>query len=411
MIPAWCVAYYSPSLLPPSPLLPPSFASLPPLPPLPQIDYIFIGTTIQETKTSNIAREAALGAGIPLTVPAHTVTQACISSNQAITSACEKILSGQAHIALVGGVDTLSDPPIKFSKPIRERLLQAQKVMKKGTMATLGLLKGLHLKDFAPESPSIANYTTGEVMGHSSDRLSERFGITRYDQDEFTVRSHHLAAKAHEDGSYLDEIIPIDGSSRAENGIKSETNIEKVSKLKPVFRPNGTHTAANSSYLTDGATAALIMSEEKALEYGYKPLAYIRDWIYIGADPYEEMLLGPTYATKLLLDKNSLSLNDIDVYEIHEAFAGQVLSNLIAMNSEKFAEKNFENKKKVGKIPIEKINTRGGSLAIGHPFGATGVRIMTTAARRLQYENKKYGLLTACADGGLAHAALIERYE
>jgi acetyl-CoA acyltransferase len=351
-----------------------------------------------------------MGAGIPISIPANTVTQACISSNQAVTSGAEKILSGQADIVLVGGVDTLSDPPIRFSKPIRERLLQAQKVMKKGTFAALGLLKGLKLKDLGPEAPAIANFTTGEVMGHSSDRLAERFGVSRHDQDEFTVRSHSSAAKAHADGWYKDEIVPINGSIE-ENGIKADSNMEKVSKLKPVFRPNGTHTAANSSFLTDGASAALIMSEEKALELGYKPLAYIRDWTYVGADPFDEMLLGPTYATKKLLSKNQLTVNDIDVYEIHEAFAGQVLSNLVAMESEEFAKKNFTDGKPVGKIPMDKINTRGGSLAIGHPFGATGVRILTTAARRLQFENKKFGLLTACADGGLAHAALIERYE
>lgn len=351
-----------------------------------------------------------MGAGIPINIPANTVTQACISANQAVTSGAEKILSGQADIVLVGGVDTLSDPPIRFSKPVRERLLQAQKVMKKGTLATLGLLKGLKFKDLAPEAPAIANYTTGEVMGHSSDRLAEKFGVSRNDQDEYTVRSHLLAAKAHADGLYKDEIIPFNGSI-VENGIKGDTSFEKVSKLKPAFRPNGTHTAANSSFLTDGASCALIMSEEKALELGYKPLAYIRDWTYVGANPFEEMLLGPTYATKKLLQRTGLTLNDIDVYEIHEAFAGQVLSNLVALESNEFAKNHFDDGKAVGKIPMDKINTRGGSLSIGHPFGATGVRILTTTARRLQFENKKYGLLTACADGGLAHAAIIERYE
>jgi acetyl-CoA acyltransferase len=364
-----------------------------------------------ETRTSNIAREAALGAGIPLTVPANTVTQACISANQAITSGAEKILSGQADIVLVGGVDSLSDPPVRFSKPIRARLLQAQKVMKKGTLATLGLLKGLKFKDLAPEAPAIANFTTGEVMGHSSDRLSARFGVSRKDQDEFTVRSHTLAAKATKDGLYLDEIVPVNNSS-VENGIKGDTSMEKVSKLSPAFiRPNGTHTAANSSFLTDGASAALIMSEEKALELGYTPKAYIRSWTYVGADPFEEMLLGPTYATKKLLQKNNLTVNDIDVWEIHEAFAGQVLSNLTALASDTFAKENFADGKSVGQIDMEKINTQGGSLSIGHPFGATGVRLLTTASNRLQREGKRYAVLTACADGGLAHAALLERYE
>jgi acetyl-CoA acyltransferase len=259
-----------------------------------------------------------MGAGIPINVPSHTVTQACISANQAITSGAEKILSGQAEIILAGGVETFSDVPIRYSKPIRERLLQAQKTMKKGTMATLGLLKGLSLKDLAPEAPAIANYTTGEVMGHSSDRLAAKFGVSRKDQDEFTVRSHVNAAKAHAEGLYDDEIIPVDGSS-VENGIKADTTYDKVAKLKPAFiKPHGTHTAANSSFLTDGASACLIMTEEKALELGYKPKAYIRGWTYVASDPFEELLLGPTYATHKILKNLGLQLSDVDVIEIHE---------------------------------------------------------------------------------------------
>jgi acetyl-CoA acyltransferase len=270
-----------------------------------------------ETKTSNIAREAAMGAGIPLNVPSNTVTQACISACQATTSGVEKIISGNADIVVVGGVDTLSDAPIRFSKPIRSRLLQAQKIIKKGILPTLGLLRGLTFKDFLPEAPAIANFTTGEVMGHSSDRLAAKFGVSRKDQDEFTVRSHVNAAKAHAEGLYDDEIIPVDGSS-VENGIKADTTYDKVAKLKPAFMANGTHTAANSSFLTDGATAALIMTEDKALEMGFVPKAYIRAWSYTGADPFEEMLLGPTYATHRVLRDMKLSVADCGVVEFHE---------------------------------------------------------------------------------------------
>jgi len=373
------------------------------------IDYIFWGNVIMEVRTSNIAREAALNAGIPITVPANTVTQACISSNLAVTTGAEKILAGKSDIVLAGGAETFSDVPIRFSKPVRGRLLQAQKLMKKGLPALLPLLKGLKPKDLLPEAPAIANYTTGEVMGHSSDRLAAKFGISRQAQDEFTVMSHTRAAKAHASGLYKDEIIPVNGSVE-ENGIKADSTYEKVSKLPPAFiRPHGTHTAANSSFLTDGASACLIMSEEKALSLGFKPKAYIRDWIYVGSDPFEELLLGPTYATQQLLSRNGLELKDIDVLEIHEAFAGQVLSNVAAMESESFAKKNFGGKV-VGKVNFDKTNTMGGSLAIGHPFGATGVRLVTTAANRLIREDGKYALLTACADGGLATAAILERY-
>ena len=233
-----------------------------------------------------------MGAGIPFSVPASTVTMACISANHAITSACEKIQSGQADMILAGGAETFSDVPIRYSPAIRQRLLQAQKKMKGGIMAVLPLLKGLKLKDLAPEAPAIANFTTGEVMGHSSDRLAAKFGVSREDQDKLCVTSHQNAARAHAEGLYKDEIIPVDGNV-TENGIKGDSNMEKVSKLKPAFiKPHGTHTAANSSFLTDGASACLVMSEEKALELGLKPKAYIRDWVYSGVDPFEELLLG-----------------------------------------------------------------------------------------------------------------------
>jgi len=209
----------------------------------------------------------------------------------------------------------------------------------------------------------------GEVMGNSSDRLAAKFGVSRKDQDEYTVMSHTRAAKAHADGMYDCEIIPVNGSS-VENGIKGDTTLEKVSKLSPAFvKPHGTHTAANSSFLTDGASAVLIMSEEKALQLGFKPKSYIRGWNYVGVDPFEELLLGPTFATEKLLRKMNLSLSEIGVLEIHEAFAGQVLSNLTAMASETFAKERFPSGKPVGKFDFEKMNTLGGSLALGHPFG------------------------------------------
>lgn len=222
--------------------------------------------------------------------------------------------------------------------------------------------------------------------------------------------SHTRAAKAHKDGIYKNEVLPVDGSSE-ENGIKGDSSMEKVSKLKPAFiKPHGTHTAANSSYLTDGAAAAVIMSEEKALSLGYKPKAVLKAWTYVAVDPFEELLLGPTFATEKVLRMAGLTLADVDVIEFHEAFAGQVLANIAAMESEKFAKERLPSGKIVGKFDFDKMNIHGGSLAIGHPFGATGVRLMTTASNRLQREDKKYALLTACADGGLATACILERY-
>ncbi|KAL3783873.1 hypothetical protein HJC23_007978 [Cyclotella cryptica] len=377
------------------------------------VDYVLAGTVIQEVRTSNLAREAAINAGFPATIGGHTVAMACISSSVAITSAAEKILSNHADIVIAGGAETFSDVPIRLTRPIRQKLITMPKAMKKGGPlgAVRHMLKGLKMKDISLETPAIANYTTGEVMGVSSDRLSAKFGVSRRDQDEFTVRSHVMAGKAHKDGWYEGEIVPYKGSTE-ENGIKADSTIESVSKLKPAFvKPHGTHTAANSSFLTDGASASLIMSEERALELGFKPLAYLRDWSFKACDPFEELLLGPTYCSQEVLSRNNLNLeSDIGVFEIHEAFAGQILSNLEAMKSQKFADEKFGGKR-VGEIDIDKMNTKGGSLALGHPFGATGSRLVTTASRRLQLENQRFALVAACADGGLGHACILERYD
>ena len=373
------------------------------------VDYVITGNVIQEVRTSNIAREAAINAGLPVTTGAHTIAQACISANAAICSGAEKIMTGHADVIIAGGAETFSDVPIRLSRVLRQKAITAQKAIKKG--GPLGgiqhLMKGLKMKDLSLETPAIANYTTGEVMGVSSDRLSAKFGVSREEQDEFTVRSHILAGKAHKDGWYKGEITPYKGSIE-ENGIKADSTVEAVAKLKPAFvKPHGTHTAANSSFLTDGAAATLMMSEEKALEMGYKPLAYIREWSFKACDPFEELLLGPTYCSQEVLTKMGLSLSDIGVFEIHEAFAGQILSNLVAMDSQKFADTNFGGKK-VGKVDMDKMNTKGGSLAIGHPFGATGSRLVTTASRRLQDEGQRFALLAACADGGMGHACILE---
>lgn len=375
------------------------------------VDYVVCGNVIQEVRTSNVAREASINAGIPSSTGAHTIAQACISSNAAIATAAEKILSGHASVVIAGGTEIFSDVPIRLKRPLRQKLITLNKAMKKGPIGGIKHMASLKFRDIGIETPAIANYTTGEIMGVSSDRLSAKFGVSREDQDEFTVRSHRNAAAAHSEGWYFGEVIPYKGST-VENGIKGDSTVEAVSRLKPAFvKPHGTHTAANSSFLTDGAAATLIMSETKAKELGFKPLAYLRDWSFKACDPFEELLLGPTYCSQELMARNKLDLeSDIGVFEIHEAFAGQILSNLVAMDSQVFADDKFGGKR-VGKVDLSKMNTKGGSLAIGHPFGATGCRLVTTASRRLQQEQARFALIAACADGGLGTAMLLERYD
>jgi acetyl-CoA acyltransferase len=378
-----------------------------------EVGHIVCGTVIQEPKTSNIAREAALLAGFPLSVPCHTVTMACISSNMAITSCIGKLASGYCDAAIAGGVEFLSDVPIRLSRKLRSTLLDLNKA--KTTQKRLSLASNfLSLKNLMPELPAVTEFSTNETMGHSGDRLAAQFGVTREEQDDFARRSHSYADKAHKDGNLTDLLtMHIPGKDKPvgkDNGVRVSTK-EQMAKLKPAFiRPHGTVTAANASYLTDGASACLLMTEQKAKQLGLKPLAYLRDYVYVAQDPKDQLLLGPAYATPKVLKKAGLQLSDIDVFEYHEAFAGQLLANLKAMDSDYFATNVMGRTEKVGVLPMDKLNLWGGSVSIGHPFGATGVRLCMHAANRLHKEDGQFALVAACAAGGHGHGMVVERY-
>uniref|UniRef100_A0A8C4UP45 Trifunctional enzyme subunit beta, mitochondrial n=1 Tax=Falco tinnunculus TaxID=100819 RepID=A0A8C4UP45_FALTI len=375
------------------------------------VDYIVYGTVIQEVKTSNVAREAALGAGFSDKTPAHTVTMACISSNQAMTTGVGMIAAGQCDVVVAGGVELMSDVPIRHSRKMRKTMLTLNRAKTLGQK--LSLISKIRPDYFAPELPAVAEFSTSETMGHSADRLAAAFAISRLEQDEYALRSHTLAKKAQDGGLLLDVVpfkVPGKDTVTKDNGIRP-SSLEQMGKLKPAFvKPYGTVTAANSSFLTDGASAVLLMSEEKALAMGYKPKAYLRDFVYVSQDPKDQLLLGPTYATSKVLEKAGLTMADIDVFEFHEAFAGQILANLKAMDSDWFAQNYMGKKSKVGVPPMEKFNNWGGSLSLGHPFAATGCRLVITAAHRLRKEGGQYGLVAACAAGGQGHAMLVELY-
>ncbi|XP_038218309.1 trifunctional enzyme subunit beta, mitochondrial [Zerene cesonia] len=376
------------------------------------VDYIVYGTVIQEVKTSNIAREAALAAGFSDRTPAHTVTMACISSNQAITTGVGMIAAGAYDVIVCGGVEFMSDVPIRHSRKMRAFLLKLNRA--KTPAQRLSLLATIRPDFFAPELPAVAEFSSGETMGHSADRLAAAFGATRAEQDEYALRSHTLAKDAQDKG-YFTDLIPVkvegkDGAVEKDNGIRVSTP-EQLAKLKPAFvKPHGTVTAANSSFLTDGASACLIMSEAKAKELGLKPKAYVRDFTYVAQDPVDQLLLGPAYGIPTILEKAGLQLSDIDTWEIHEAFAGQILANLKAMDSDWFAQNYLGRKSKVGVPDLNKWNKWGGSLSIGHPFAATGVRLAMHTAHRLVREDGQIGLISACAAGGQGVAMLLERH-
>jgi acetyl-CoA acyltransferase len=381
--------------------------------PLDIIGHIIFGTVIQEVKTSNIAREAALGAGFSESTPAHTVTMACISSNQAITSGIGLLAAGYCDAVIAGGVEFMSDVPIRHSRRMRKLMLGLNKA--KTPLQRLPLIaKMLSPQAWVPELPAVAEFSTNETMGHSADRLCASFAVSRREQDEYAFRSHSLARKATDEG-LLSDVLTYKVPGRAEavkadNGIRP-SSVEKMGQLKPAFiKPHGTVTAANSSFLTDGASACLLMTEDKALALGYKPKAYLRQFLYVSQDPKDQLLLGPAYAIPRILAKAGLTMKDVDAFELHEAFAGQVLANLKALDSDFFATKYMGLKEKFGSPPMEKLNNWGGSLSIGHPFGATGVRLVTTAANRLIKDDGQIALLAACAAGGQAHAMIVERY-
>ncbi|GLV44654.1 Mitochondrial trifunctional protein beta subunit [Carabus blaptoides fortunei] len=376
------------------------------------VDYIVYGTVIQEVKTSNIGREAALAAGFSDKTPAHTVTMACISSNQAITTGIGLIACGVYDVIVAGGVEFMSDVPIRHNRKMRSLMLRANKA--KTLQQRLALLATLRPNYFVPELPAVAEFSSGETMGHSADRLAATFGATRQEQDEYALRSHKMAQQAYQKG-YFTDMVPfkvsgVDKTVDRDNGIRVSSP-EQLAKLKPAFiKPHGTVTAANASFLTDGASACVIMTEAKAKELGLKPKAYLRDFVYVSQDPVDQLLLGPTYATPKVLEKAGLSVQDIDVWEVHEAFAGQIIANFKAMDSDWFAQNYMGRKTKVGAPDLNKFNLWGGSLSIGHPFAATGVRLAMHTCNRLVREDGQFGLIAACAAGGQGVGMILERH-
>jgi len=379
-----------------------------------EIDKVIFGTVLPSIKTSNLAREISLGSGVGVSVPAFTVTSACASATQAFTNGVSSILSGDSEVVLVGGVESISDFPVLFSKSFRTMLFDSSKGKNIFQKAKPFLKMGVG--DIAPDVPAIAERSTGLTMGESAEKMARQNKISREDQDEFALRSHTLAAKAQNEEIFRREMIktfvPPDFEQPIfmDNSVKSDLNIETLSQLKPAFdREYGTVTSGNSAPLSDGACALLLMSEQRAKALGFKPLGYVRSYAYAAVNPKAQLLMGPAYSTPSALDKAGLSLKDMDLVEIHEAFSSQVLSNIRAFASKKFAEEKLSRTNALGEIDMDKVNVTGGSIAIGHPFGATGGRIILTLLHALQRRRANFGLATLCAAGGLGASIILER--
>lgn len=377
-----------------------------------QIDELIFGNVIQPTQLANIARIVAVKSGLPVQVPAFTVNRNCASGMEAIVTASNKILLGHAEIIIAGGTESMSNFPIAIQKKYRNFLLRLSKA--KNMTQRLATLAGFRPHYLIPEMPEIGDPICGLSMGQTAEILSREFKISREEQDKFALLSQQRAQKAIENGLFNEEIVPIPLPPNYQNiqvsdeGPRANQTIEALAKLKPAFETiTGTVTAGNSSQVTDGAAAVLLMKESKAKSLGLTPLGYIRDYAYAGLEP-SRMGLGPVFATAKLFARTGITLKDVDLIEINEAFAAQVLAVEKAFASESFAQKELGQKKALGEIDPDKLNVNGGAIALGHPLGASGTRLVITLLKELHRRKKRVGLATLCVGGGQGEAMLVE---
>jgi acetyl-CoA acyltransferase len=378
-----------------------------------EVQSLVFGTVVPSVLAPNIAREVSLLPLLPKGVEAYSVSRACASANQAITDAADQIALGHHDISIAGGSESLSNIPILHSQGFADTVVLASKA--KSLPARLRILARLRPKDFIPITPAIAEPSTGETMGQSAEKMAKLNSISREEQDHFALRSHRLASAGTTDGRLTAEIMPVyvppkfESVLTSDNGIREDTSYEQLAALKPVFdRKYGSVTAGNSSPLTDGGACVLLMSEDRAKALGYPPLGIIRSYAYAALDPGEQLLQAPVLAAPVALKRAGLTLKDMDLVEMHEAFAAQVLSNLKGFESKWWAERaGFS--QPVGEVDRAKLNVMGGSIAIGHPFGATGARITTTLLNELRRRGGQFGLMTVCSAGGMGFAMVVER--
>ena len=378
-----------------------------------EIQQVVYGQVVPSVEAPNIAREIVLATGMPKSIEAYSVSRACATSYQSTVNVAEAIMTGAIDTGVAGGADSVSHVPITVSKRLAEALMEATKARSIGER--LQAFRGLRPRDLAPQPPAIKEFSTGLSMGESAEKMAKENHISREAQDEFAHRSHSLAAKAWDEGKFDDEVMEVfvpnrfEESIREDNLVRKDGELEKYAKLKPAFdKKHGTVTAGNSSPLTDGASALLLMREDKAKAHGFDVLGFVRSYAFAALDPAGQLLMGPSYATPIALDRAGIKLSDLDLVDMHEAFAAQILSNTQAFESKEWAEKNLGRSEKIGDIDWDKFNVTGGSISIGHPFAATGARQITQTLRELKRRGGNLALCTACAAGGLGAAMVLE---
>ncbi len=379
-----------------------------------EVDAVVFGQVIPSTAVTLIGREVVLRTQLPRSVEAHTVSRACATSIQSATDAADQIQLGHADCVISGGAESLSDAPVFATRHLAQTLIEASRARSLGDRVRA--FSRLRPRDFAPVSPILTEPTTGLSMGESAEKMAQVNEISRPAQDAFALESHRRAAAAWESGAFGDEVLHVPVPPRyqrvadRDNIIRKDTTLEALARLRPVFdRRHGTITAGNSSPLTDGAAALVLTSEEKARALGLTPLGYLRSYAYAALDPRDQLLQGPAYAAPVALDRARLTLADMDLVDMHEAFAAQVLSNLAAFASRRFAEKELSRREPLGEVDPARLNVNGGSIALGHPFAATGARMILQTLRELGRRGKQYALLTVCAAGALGAAVVLER--
>jgi acetyl-CoA acyltransferase len=363
------------------------------------VDEVVYGNVSRPVAYHNLAREIVIALDLPRGIPAHSVGMACASACVAITTAADHIAVGTAEAVLAGGAESLSNVPISYSPELARAFVGASQA--KTLPQKLTSFAQVRPADLAPVAPGIRETSTGLTMGQSAERMAAINGIDRAEQDRWALRSHQLAARGWDDGRLAAEVAPVYLGGRAVTGdghIRRDSTIEKLASLPPVFdRAHGTISAGNASPLTDGAATVLLMSEERARALGYEPLAAIRSYAYAAVDPADQLLIAPAYAIPVALKRAGIRLDDVGLIEMHEAFAAQVLSTF------KVLEQNG-----AGRVDEDRVNVMGGSIALGHPFGATGARLVTTLANEMRRRGARFGLASACAAGGNGAAIVLE---
>ena len=365
------------------------------------VDELQFGIVVVTPRIPQFSREVCFASRLPAGVRALTLVDNCITGISAVSALSDSILQGRAELGIAGGVESMSNPTVMFRQ--RASRIFVDMANARGLRERLALAAGLRPRDFVPEPPAIAEPSTGLTMGEHCELMVKEWEISRETQDEIALRSHQRAHAATLDGRLRAEIHPLDGVDH-DTLIRPDTSLERLAALKPIFdrSPSGTITAGSSSPLTDGAAAVVLASEARADREGLTPLAFIRDIEFAAIDPEDGLLMAPAVAVPRLLERNKLKLDQMEIVEMHEAFAGQVACNLKAWAG-------GWQERAIGEVDAEILNPMGSSIAVGHPFGATGIRIVLTLANELKRRNARYGLISVCGAGATAAAMILQR--